>query len=174
VNRGTWTPEDREEHDAILTEAWGAARSTAGRVEKYLSLINDAIQARRFFARDVENDMKRTGARAQLKRWHKARAQVAVSYQGRVISKPRVIGTDRTDEEGRVYTTQTLFDFMTWDEIENKIREYAAQVQSYRANIALCLRLLELHDAAPSAATPAEAVEMLGTSMETWLGEEAA
>ena len=174
MNRSGWTPEEREEYDSICTESWGVSASTRGRVAAFLERIHDARQAHRFFAGEVDAEMRRVGAARLLNRWHKANAQVTVSFDGRVLNKPRVIGTVRSDAEGRSFATQALFDFMTWGEIEEKIQEYAKQVNAYRANIALCLRLLDLHDAVPAAATPAQAAEALGTSVEAWLGEQAA
>lgn len=169
-----WSPEECEAYDALCAEAWASSETTRGRTEAYLAMVDDAVQAHEFFARDVEADFRQRGASAQLKAWRKRQQTVVVSYEGKLLTKPRTIGTRRTDADGRTYATQELFDFNTWDEIEAKVREYIKQAQAYSVNIAIGTRLLELRDAAPGAATPAEAVVQLGTTIEAWLGDDEA
>lgn len=174
MNERNWTEDDREEYDAMCSQAWAAGPSTRARIDAFVSMLLDARQAHREWAFRVEDEALRRGASSLLTRWNKARNQVAVSYDGQVLSKPRAIGTERTDEAGNRYATQTLFDFMSWSELSEKKREYLTQIRAYSANVAVLDRLLALRELAPGAATPAEACDQLGTTVEAWLAEDAA
>lgn len=162
--------EERAEFDALCSDAEQSATSTAERVEEFRRRIHDARQAHRFYASDVLDEAEVRGLASIFKGWQKRQRIPFVTPDGREVAKPRVIGVGQTDDEGRRYSTQTLFDLLTREEIEAKIAEYAAQVRAFRDNIAVCLRLLELLDAVPTAATPAEAAELLGTTVEAFLG----
>jgi hypothetical protein len=174
MNRQSWSPEEKDEYEALCREAWDSSDSTKDRTEEFLKLLQDAAQARRIFARDILREIEMAGAAALLKRWNKQTSRVAVAYDGRILSKPRTVGTTRADELGKRYAVQTLFDLMTFDEIERKVREYQKQVSSYKENIHLAETLLALRRKAPGAQTPAEACARLGTTVEAYLAEEAA
>lgn len=171
MNERTWDEDDRAEYDAACREAWESGDSTRQRINSFLSMLHDAIQAHRPWAHEVEREALRRGAGSLLNRWNKAKNQIPVAYDGRVLSKPRSIGTRRTDESGDSYSTQTLFDFMDWSELAEKKREYLIQVKAYTANVAVIDRLLALHELVPTASNPADACKQLNTTVETWLAE---
>lgn len=172
MNTAAWSPEERAAYDRICAEAWDVDESTAERTEAFLSLINDARQAHQFFAGDVLDEALRRGAASLLKSWHKARRRVPVSFEGEVLSKPRVIGTTVVSDDGSVIHAQTLFDLWTWEQLEAKAREYAQNIKAFRANLHIVVRLLELRERAPEATNPAQACERLGTTVEQWLATE--
>lgn len=174
MNRSAWTPEERDEFDAIVAESVESSVNQAIRTNYFLARIRDAEQAQRFFAADVLHDAERRGAASILKAALKANTTVLVSHEGKVLTKPRMIGTQRRDLDGRTYSEQTLFDYMTWDELVAKRREYLRQIDSYDANVATVDKLLALRDLAPEAINPISAVQMLGTTLERWLGEDEA
>lgn len=174
MSRQSWSPEEKDEYEALCREAWESSESTKARTDEFLRLLHDAEQARRLFAIDTLRDIEAIGAASLLKRWNKSSNRVAVAYDGRVLSKPRTVGTTRADDSGNRYAVQALFDYMSFDEIEAKVSEYLRQVSAYRENIYLGTRLLELRDQAPGALTPAEACARLGTTVEAYLAADAA
>ena len=174
MNERMWTADDRDEFESMCNEAWDSGEATRDRIDAFLSMLRDAIQSHRPWAFEVEDEALRRGANALLNRWNKRSNQVAVSYRGKVISKPRVIGARRTDEAGNAYSTQSLFDFMSWDELRQKKNEYLVQLGAYTANVALIDRLLALYELAPSATNAADAATSIGTTVEAWIGQDAA
>jgi hypothetical protein len=175
MNRNAWSDEDKAEHDLICHESVQISPSTAGRTEAYLSRLRDAEQSHRYFALDCLQAAVHDGAAKQLKAWQDRQRQgrIAVRFDGKDISKRRIIGATAVDDEGNSFATQTLFDFMTREQLQEKVREYAINIEAFKTNLYTAVRLLELMDHAPGAATPAEAARVLGTSLEDYLTEAA-
>lgn len=169
-----WSDQDRQELEALRKAAWDHSTKQAERNEKYVELLLDAVQAHRKWAREVLDTLCLSGGGSDLKNWRKRTAQVMVAHDGRLLSKPRVIGIRRTDAGGHAYSEQTLFDLFTWDEIDTKRKAYLKQIGAYDTNIALLDRLAQLRELAPGASTPAEACRRIGTTLDEWLGAEAA
>lgn len=176
MNRNAWSDDDRVDYDALCDEAWRYGASTAERTDHYIKRLNDAEQAHRYFAMDCLHDAVRTGASAQLKSWRvqQRKGTIPVSYEGKVLSTRRVIGSVIVDDEGNPLHTQRIFDYLTWEQLEAKAQEYAANIRAYKLNLYTVMRLIELRDLAPGAGTPAEAVEQLGTTIEEFLGGDVA
>lgn len=172
MNQAAWSPAEREEYDSIVREVIETVDSTEARIDLYEQAVADAVQARRFWASDVDRDARRTGYREQIKSWLK-RNRVIVNIGAREVSKPRVIGVKRTDDEGQQYDAQALLDVMTFDELRAKRREWLRQVHAYNDNVALADRLLALQELAPTATTPQDACRLLGTSLDEYLGQAA-
>jgi hypothetical protein len=168
MNDRTWSPQDRAEYDAMVASVVQTERTTEARVNLYEKLTADARQAHRFWAGEIDRDARRTGYREQIKRWMK-RNRVLVSFDGRMVSKPRVVGIRQSQGE-ESYDVQALLDALTFDEIEAKRREYLRQVNVYTDNVALMDRLLALRDMAPTATTPAEACALLDLDFDEYLG----
>lgn len=169
----TWPQDDRDEYEVACSEAWDAGESTRERGDHFLRLVLDADQAGRVWAADLLRQFHEQGAQRELKSWGKANEPVvALAYDGRILSTTRLIGVRRRAEDGSSVSAQTLFDLLTWEEIETKIGEYLRQVSAYRDLIAIGTRLLELRDLAPGASTPAEAADKLGTTVDAWLMHE--
>lgn len=169
-----WSQQDRDEYSQACAEAWASADSTGDRGRRLNELVADAVQAHRPWAVDLLRQFCERGAQAELKSWRKTTFPLtAVSHDGRVLSKTRVVGVERQDDDGARYVTQALFDLMSFAEIEQKIRDYQSQVRAYGDNIDVARRLLKLRDLVPEAETPAEAVSRLGTTVDAWLMEAA-
>ena len=167
-----WSEEERAEYEALMTRVLAATESMAERVDLMDRLLADAVQAQRFWASEVERESRRAGYASRIKRHEKERQTVLVAHNGALLTKPRVIGTTRR-VDGRAVAVQTLFDAMTWDELEAKRSDYLVQMRAYDTNIATIDRLLALRDLAPDSATPEEAAAEIGTDIDTWLGQEA-
>lgn len=171
MNDRTWSPEDRSEYDAMVAQVVQTESTTEARVNLYEKLTADARQAHRFWAGEIDRDARRTGYREQIKRWMK-KNRVLVSFDGRMVSKPRVIGI-RQSVGDESYDVQALLEALTFDQIEAKRREYLRQVNVYTDNVALMDRLLALRDMAPDTATPQEACAVLGLAFDEYLGRAA-
>lgn len=169
-----WDEIEREEFDAARRDAWGWSEKQSDRNSRFVELLLDGEQAHRRWAVEALTEAQRLGAGAQLKAWWKQQKTVAVSYEGKVITKSRYLGTKRTDEDGAKFDTQALFDLMTWKELREKRSAFLRQVRAYNASIQMIDRVLALYDLVPDAANPAEAVTILGTTLDEWLGAEAA
>lgn len=174
MNKKSWSPEELAEHDDLMAEVCDATKDSRQRVQLFLSKITDAVQARRLWARDLERYATYLGAATYVKHWDKARREVAVSYNGRLLTKPAVVGITGIDGAGDPVFQQRLFFFFSWEEIERKRTEYMRQIQAYKVDIHICDRLLALRDLAPAAINPDEAARSIGTSVEEWLSEVSA
>lgn len=176
MNRNAWSDDERVEYDLLCDVAWHYSRKSGERNARYIELLRDAEQAQRYFAKDCLDDAVHIGAASHLKSWRarQQRGRIPVSYEGKILSARRVIGTTEINEDGDAAYTQELFDFFTWEQLEAKAQEYVRNIRAYRFDLDVVLRLLELRDLVPEAGTPAEAVEHLGTTIEEFLGGAAA
>lgn len=172
MNVKSWSPEEREEFEAACVEAWRSSDRQGERTEAFIDALRDARQAHRFWAGDVLEEALRTGASSILKNWSK-RQRILVTFEGQVVSRPRMVGRRRDDGEGRGYTEQALLDSFTLDELRSKRTEYLTQIKAYRQNIAVLDELIALCEAT-GCATPAEAARSLGTTVDAWLKQAAA
>lgn len=171
MNVKNWSPEEREEFEAACIEAWGSSVRQGERTEAFIDALRDARQAQRFWASDVLEEALRTGASSILKNWSK-RQRIVITFEGEVVSRPRMIGRRRDDGEGRGYTEQALLDSFTLDELRSKRTEYLAQIKAYRQNIAVIDQLIALCEAT-GCDTPADAARALGVSVDDWIGRAA-
>lgn len=169
-----WDEIEREEFDAARRDAWAWSERQGERNTRFVELLLDGEQAHRRWAVAALAEAQRVGAASQLKSWHKQQRTVAVSHDGAIITKSRTIGIKRADGDGDSYDTQMLFDFTTWEELDAKRASLLQVVRSYNDTIAMIDRLLALHLLAPDALTPADAASTLGTTLDEWLGVEAA
>lgn len=171
-----WDDDERVEYDEACSEAWHVSDRQSDRNDRMVEIITDAVQAQRQWAVDIRDDALRSGLAAKLKQWKRkqAKGEVTVAYNGEVLNTARLVGTKHRDDSGDTYHEQTLFDTMPWDELKEKRREDLRQRQVYDIRINTWDRLLALEELAPGASTPAEAVAQLGTTIESYLGEEVA
>jgi len=172
IDRAAWSPEEREEFEALLAEVVGASRETAARLDLMDELITDAIQAHRPWATEVARSARREGYAREIKRYQD-RERVAVAYDGRVLSVPAVQARKVVDDDGAVTYQRELLQFWTWGELKAKRQEAVKAATTYTEKIAHYDRLLMLADLAPESTTPAEAAAALGVDLGEWLGRAA-
>jgi hypothetical protein len=170
VNFKNWSPEERDEYDAMLAEIVTSATDSGERADLMEAKMRDAIQAQRFWANDAEYHACRVGYLAQIKSYLK-RNRLLFSYEGLLISRPRVVGTKSVSESGETVHIQALIETLTFDE---QRLEYLRQIRAYDENLALVDRLLALADMCPEASSPIDALKMLDLTVEDYLGEAAA
>lgn len=161
-------PNARREYEAVLNEVLAEADGTGERARLMRLKISDAIQAHRDWASLVQRNAEIDGYAAAIK-VHLKRTRVVVAIEGRVISKPRTIGTRRQDESGKVVDLQLPFEVLTFDQIRRKRSEYLTQIRAYTDNLAVVDRLLALAEMAPGSNTPAEAAALLGVTVDDYL-----
>lgn len=168
-----WTPEDVREWDSLLQEVVESAETTVERTDLMERLMDDAVNAHRPWANDMQRQCLRDGYARQWKAYMK-RTRVIVATREATVEKPRVVGVKRLDEAGAKYDVQALYELLTFDEIRAKRRENLAQIKAYTDSVAVCDKYLALQSLAPEAATPAEAAKSLGIDIDEWLAGHAA
>lgn len=176
MSRRSWSDDDQREFEELLDAAL-AEDAVAARRDVFLAGLDDAVQARRYWALDTLREIREGGADRILKRERSTRLpRVPVSGDDGTIvgSVPREFGVKRRDGSGREVHQRTLFDLMTWEELRHKRAELRAQADAYGLDAEAVGRLLSLETQVPTAATPAEACAKLGTTVEAWLAEGAA
>ena len=161
-------PDARREYETLLNEVLVQAEGTGERARLMQQKIDDAVQAQREWASLVKRNAEIDGYAAAIK-VHLKRTRVVVNINDREVSKPRTIGTKRTDDAGKVIDLQLPFEVLTFDQIRDKRKEYLAQARAYSDNVAMTDRLLALEEMAPGHATPAEAARALGISLDDYL-----
>ncbi len=168
----TWDPKWIAEYNTAMREVVANANGTGERVALWRTVIDDAIQAHRPWAHDVDRDARAVGDASEIKRWLK-RHRVVIAIGGRTVRKPRVIGTRRPTDDGVVVDLQLPFAVLTFDEIRNKRTAYLRQLAAYTDDVAVMDILLALSDMAPGTFTPQEAASSLGISLDEYLAESA-
>lgn len=170
-----WSEEECGEVDEMFALAIGeAGKPTGERVTHLLELLDDALNAQRRWAYELRRTLMYRGATATIRNEIKSRASVGVSYNGRIVTKPRMVGGSTITEAGERVSALKLWDELTFDEIRSRIIEDRKVRAAYDVNIAIGSKLLGLETLVPGARTPGEACERLGTTIDAYLGEEAA
>lgn len=176
MNKRGWSDDERGEYDQVVTEALAEA-SIPARRDIFLAGFDDAIQAHRLWALDVEQDIRDSGADRILKTEQSIRRpRLPVAHDGTILGKvPSHWGVTRRNAEGQADNQRTLFEFMTWQELRDKLSWLAGQIKAYENDAHAVIRLLALAEKVPDAACPADACAQLDITIEDWLmGIEAA
>ena len=172
IDRAAWSPQEREEFDELLTEVITSSNETTARLDLAERLLNDAVQAHRPWASEVQRSALREGLSREIKR-HQDRQRVPVSYDGRVLSMPAIQARKVVDASGSVSYQRELIELWTWQELQAKREEAIRASKTYGEKVAHYDRLLFLRVLAPESLTPAEAAETLGLDLGAWLGRVA-
>lgn len=175
MNRSGWSDDDRVEYEVLITEALHEP-VVAHRRDVFLGGLDDAVQAQRYWALDINSEIRHDGADRILKREQEHRRPRVPVARGEIIvgRMPREVGRRNRDEDGKVIHERALFDYLTWDELRDKIDEYSRNRRQLDVEILALRRLLTLRDMVPGTTTPAEACEQLGITVEEFLASERA
>lgn len=173
MKKNGWSDEDREEYEELVTEAL-REQATADRRDVFLAGLDDAVQAHRVWALDVNATIRNDGADKILTREQAVRRpRVPVAHNGQILGKaPREFGRKIRDEDGAVIHARTLFDLLTFEELREKRLEFQGTERAARIDRYTVEKLLTLEQLVPGATTPAEACEQLGTTVEAFLADE--
>lgn len=172
-NRNAWAPAEREEYDELLAEVVAATTNTTKRLDLFEQLLNDALQAQRSWARDVERSGLRNGLAKEIKAYQD-RKRALVAYDGQLLNLPRVQGTVTRTSDGEVHHQRELIELWTWQQIADKRADALKTRQYYSEKVAHYDRLLALRDMCPESVTPTDAARRLGINLDEFLGVEAA
>jgi hypothetical protein len=170
LNRAAWSPEERAEYEELLRQVVTSTNDTTLRLDLYDRLINDAIQAQRYWARDIQRANSRHGAAAEVKRYQD-RIRAMVSHDGRVLNLPAVQSRKTFTDDGDEVYQRELIELWTWEQIVEKRAEANRAKRVYTNKVAHYDRLLALRELCPDSASPADAAGHLGISIQQFLGE---
>lgn len=173
INRAAWSPEERDEYDELLAQVVASTTDTTARLDLMERLIQDAVQAHRFWASDVERAARRDGFAGEIKRYQDRNRALVASETGRVLNVPRVQGTVGRREDGQTFHQRALIELWTWEQIATKRAEAIRAQRLYGDKVAHYDKLLALRDLCPDSATPADAARQLGINLDDWLGQVA-
>lgn len=171
INRAAWSPDERAEYEVLLHEVVTATSDTTQRLDLYTQLINDAIQAQRSWAVDVQRANARQGATAEIKRYQD-RTRAMVSHDGRVLNLPAIQGTKVRTVDGDECHQRALIELWTWEQIIEKRTEMVRARHVYADKIAHYDRLLALREMCSVSTSPADAAGRLGIVLEEFLAGE--
>lgn len=173
IDRVAWSPEEREEFEALLDEVVSSSRDTTERLNLADRLLNDAVQAHRPWAAEVQASCRREGLAREIKR-HQDRQRVSVAYDGRILSVPAVQARRVVATDGAVSYQRELIELWTWDQLIEKRTEAIRAKATYSDKVAHYDRLLALRVLAPESKSPDDAAQQLGIDLDYWLsGKEA-
>lgn len=172
MNKRAWSPDELVEFEALVIEALDEP-VVAHRIDRFLLGLDDAEQAQRFWAIDVAAGIRRDGIDRLLKNEQAQRKpRVPVTHDGQVIGRmPREVGKKVRDDDGKVEHHRGLFDFLTFAELRELLRDYSRNRDALDVDI-FAVRKLMLQQRVPDAATPAEACDAIGTTVEEFLAAE--
>ncbi len=173
LNRRAWAPEDAAEYEAILAEVVDSSKDTATRLDLYEKKLHDAIQAQRYWARDIQRANERQGAAAEIKRYQDRNRRALVSYDGRLLSMPVFQGTVARSSTGAVVHQRELIEVCSWETVAEKRSDEIRMRQAYTDRIAYLDKLLSLRVLCPESASPKDAADRLGMSLDVYLGTSA-
>lgn len=172
IDRAGWSPEERDEYEALLGEIVEESRDSRERLDLFEHKLLDAIQAHRPWASEVERACRRFGMGKEISRFE-ARDRALVSYDGRVLNLPAKQARKVIDTEGSVSYQRELIELWPWDDIAAKRTEALMAQRTYSDKVAHYDRLLALRVMAPDSKTPREAAESLGLDLDEFLGKAA-
>jgi len=167
------TAQEKRELDELAQHVYNTKEKSGDRSEEFLRLLRMERDSGTDWARRVLLDCEQRGAAYILKAVMKEGRTVAVSHDGRLITKTAYLGVKRYDGEGKAYHTQALFQMMSRDELLAKRNVALTGKRAYDVILSQLDGCLALLDAVPGAATPQDAAEKLGTTVEQWLIGEA-
>lgn len=175
MNIKNWTSNERLEHEELMDEICDETVDPGARAGLLRERVRDAVQANRFWASELEEHVELTGYRQYANRWAQKRKQVTLHRQGRApVTRSSVVGARADDGDGGIEYVQLDLADLTREQIEEGRRADLAMTRSYGDRIALRDAYLALLDLAPEASTPREAAAQIGTTVESWLGQEVA
>lgn len=174
VNRRPWLPEEQEEYDAMIESIIASTTDTTKRLDVFESRLTDALQAQRYWARDVERACLRKGMAAEIKNFQDRRNRALVSHDGRVLNLPKAQGRTVRTAAGSVAHDRALIEVWSWEQILDKRAADLRARRHYDDRIAYLDRLLALRELCPESASPADAATQLGIDLDEFLVEQKA
>lgn len=171
-NKLSWPDEWVEECVAMMEEVLRRATSSPARNHLLGELLNDAIQAQRGWALDLQRESIQRGLGSMLRSYTQSRVSpLPVNLDGHLYEKSAVAGIERTGDDGETWVQQALLARSTFREIAAKRARDLKGERAYSIRVALDDKLLALEQLAPGTKTPEEACESLGVSLHDYLAD---
>lgn len=169
MNTRQWPQDWQDELGALLAHAV-LFKETAVRRSELLSGLYSAREAGKDWAKLLLQDFHNIGADKLLKSHDDRERRVAfVDHDGRLLNKPRVVGTvKRTTERAPGYQRELII-AMSWEELRELRQQRVRQSAAAADTVALIDKLLELHVMCPEASDPQDAATILGLNLDEWL-----
>lgn len=173
MSRLTWADEWNEEHDAMMEEVIRRATSSPARVALYEQLRDDAVQAQRPWAIELQREDAHKGAVAHVSAYlQKQGGKIPGRRNGRSVTTPAVVGITRTDDDGEAWVQQEFLHKCEWRELEAKRATNGKMEEAYAVKNAVIDKFLELRTKVPGARTPEDACEKLGVTVLQYLSSD--
>lgn len=167
-----WGEDDHAEFDALVAEVESVDASTADRGALFMALIDDAIQAQRMWARDVERASRLTGFKAIWYRIQR-RGSKLVFINGREVEKPAQVSVKRAGADGQQYMQLEFFDRLSLAQVIDGRRQARKIQNAYGETVAMYTRTESFITSAGATSVP-EAEAIHGISLDRWLASEVA
>lgn len=166
----TWSNTDREEHDALVSEVLSTHETNRDRADAYQAGVEGAVQAHRYWARDIERKVREDG---YLRFWKTVtrRGTVEVVSRGRSVRKPRTWSVARVAEQAVLTTQDLTIEVFTREDIETKRHAALKMRKSYDDELQMWDMMLAFLDMA-EADDIATAEATNGLSLESFLASE--
>lgn len=174
-----FSPEERPDHDALMLEAgydpYTGKAYPAWRIKENLGrMIDDAIRAGHRWAQYVADDALLDGLSRHWTAWNTEQKRVKARVDGREVQASGSRGSRQRDENGKVVHQRLTWIQMEWAEVFQQEEDALMRIGAERITVSIARKLAELRDRAPDSIGPADAAELLGTTVEEWLLDEAA
>ena len=143
-------------------------------VERFVRILEDAVQAQRPWAQLVLDCAKRQGLNAILREelvgFTRAEDAALFAYQGDVVSISMRHGRRRRDQEtSRMFWQQALFEDFSWAELAEWLAMINSQIGAALINQEVGERLMGLRAKFPETYGPADACKRLGVTIAEYL-----
>lgn len=173
MRKNAWGSAELAEYESIIDATLAHDVSNSERAEMFADEIERAAdQAHRPWAQEVQAEAKRRGYKS-IHRAEIRKGEVLVRIDGLDVEKPAMVSVPKTDEGGAAFQQLAFYQVLTREQIAYKRREYIKARKAYDSNIALMDKLTAMLDAA-EADDLETAAAILGVSVESWLGRDAA
>lgn len=169
MNTRQWPQDWQDELNTLLAHAV-LFKETSVRRSELLSGLYSAREQGKDWAKLLLQDFHNVGADKLLKSYDDRNRRTAfVDHDGRLLNKPRVVGTiKRTTERGAGHQRE-LITAMSWDELRELRRQRLSQAGAAMDTVALIDKLLELQIMCPEASDPQDAAIIMGLDLDEWL-----
>ena len=167
-----WSDDAHAEFDALVDEVLSVDVSNADRGRIFADRVAGAVQAHRYWARDIERAAKATGFQ-NLWRAATRRGTVKVLLNGREVEKPAQISVKRENSRGQRFQQLAFFDQLSLVQVKEKRIEQRVMRASYDDNIAT-LDKVEMFIVSAGVTSVPEAEDIHGMKLDTWLARKVA
>lgn len=177
--RVIWSPAVEQWIAELKDAALESAADTAARARRYVvdlkwhtDQTRQPDDERRHRAAAELDAIETSGAEPIMRRWFTARhGYVAVPAGRRRVRKTRAGGHEVRSTDGTVEHQLALFELMTFAQLREVLLVEQATVTGHLVRVTQLGRLLELQAQTelPDTATPAQAAQQLGMTVDEWI-----